>query len=114
MPSPLAVRSTGEVVLPVPPPSSTAAAALEETREAVSVVWPERNETDMLIVLLHGDPDDVGREFSVRGGGLMWSILSHIKDEWEYAEKFPRVARRVRPHKMHFVANKCNALLSQL
>ena len=62
------MRSTGDVVLPVPSLSAVAAgaaAALEETREAVSVVWPERNETDMLIVLLlHGDPDEVGREFS--------------------------------------------------
>ena len=77
-PSPSAVRSTGEVVLPVPPPlpplplallQLLSCTALEETREAVSVVWPERKETDMLIVLLHGDPDDVGRELgSVREG----------------------------------------------
>ena len=80
MPSPLAVRSTGEVVLPVPPPLSTAAAAaaLEETREAVSVVWPERKETDMLIVLLQGDPDDVGREFSMREGGMNNSSLHSL------------------------------------
>ena len=64
-PSPLAVRSTGEVVLPVPLLSAVTA-ALEETREAVSVVCPERNETDMLIVLLQGEPVDVGRELSVR------------------------------------------------
>ena len=63
-PSPLAVRSTGEVVLPVPLLSAVTA-ALEETREAVSVVCPERNETDMLIVLLQGEPVDVGRELSV-------------------------------------------------
>ena len=68
-PSPLAVRSTGEVVLPVPPPPLfSAAVALDEMREAVSVVWPERNETDMLIVLFTGDPDDVGRELSIMEG----------------------------------------------